>query len=286
MNDQQDIPGSGLDELREALDSGALLPVQRLLSTLHPAEIGHLLESLPPAQRTIVWDLVAYDDGGETLVHVNDAVRSQLIAGMGDDALVAAADGMEVDDLADLLVDLPEAITQRILLSMDRQHRERLEAVLAFEEDTAGGLMNTDTITVRPDVTVSVVLRYLRRHQNGQQRRDGADAQRERQNGKSHSQHAPRAQPVDVAGKEKGAARRAQTERRRGDHDALNRRAKRARYFWRDGRKNKRIAADHRHAAGEQKDCWRNARVQRKRQVAIDRCLIELRHMRIMSEPN
>ncbi|MFK8016479.1 MAG: magnesium transporter [Gammaproteobacteria bacterium] len=155
-----------LEDLRDALDSGTLAPIRRLLHTLHPAEIGNMLESLPPTERNIVWDLVDPDDGGDTLVHVNDEVRARLIEGMADEELLAATDGMEVDDLADLVADLPEAITQRILLSMDQQNRRRLESVLQYDEDSAGGLMNTDTITVRPAVTVDVVLRYLRQHKN------------------------------------------------------------------------------------------------------------------------
>ncbi|MEM6639156.1 MAG: magnesium transporter [Pseudomonadota bacterium] len=159
-------PVGSLERLRTALDEGAVVAIRRMLHNLHPAEIGNLLESLPPAERNIVWELVDPDDGGETLVHVNDEVRVRLIEAMEDDALLAAADGMEVDDLADLVADLPEAITQRILLSMDIQDRQRLESVLGYDEDSAGGLMNTDTITVRKAVTVEVVLRYLRQHKN------------------------------------------------------------------------------------------------------------------------
>jgi len=166
MSQEARAQGATLEHLRTALDSGTLAPIRRLLQTLHPAEIGNMLESLPPAERSILWDLVDPDDGGETLVHVNDEVRVQLIEGMADEQLLAATDGMEVDDLADLVADLPEAITKRILLSMDQQHRRRLESVLQYDEDSAGGLMNTDTITVRPAVTVDVVLRYLRQYKD------------------------------------------------------------------------------------------------------------------------
>ncbi len=81
---------------------------------------------------------------------------------MDTEELVAAAEGLEVDDLADLLRELPETVNQQVLRSMDSQDRERLHAVLGFDEDTAGGLMNTDTVSVRPDVTLETVLRYLR----------------------------------------------------------------------------------------------------------------------------
>ncbi len=148
--------------LSDALDSGRLGPVRRLVNTLAPAEIGNLLESLPPDRRMVVWGLVDPEDDGEVLVHVGDEVRESLIADMDPDELVAAVEDLDIDDLADLVEDLPEAVTGQILRSMDRENRERLEQVLSYEEDTAGRLMNPDVVTVRADTTVDVVLRYLR----------------------------------------------------------------------------------------------------------------------------
>ncbi len=135
---------------------------QRMINSLHPAEIASLIESLPPAKREIVWEFVDPELEGDVLIELNEEVRSELISGMDAEELIAATEGMEVDDLADLIGDLPETLNERVLRSMDAQDRERLSAVLGFEEDSAGGLMNLDAVTVRPDVTVEVVLRYLR----------------------------------------------------------------------------------------------------------------------------
>ena len=148
--------------LSQALESGRLGPVRRLVNTLTPAEIGDLLESLPLEQRLIVWGLVDAEDDGEVLVHVGDEVRESLIRDMDPEELVAAADTLDIDDLADLVEDLPGHLVDEVLKSMDRENRERLEQVLSYEEDTAGRLMNPDLVTVRADVTVDVVLRYLR----------------------------------------------------------------------------------------------------------------------------
>lgn len=148
--------------LSDALDSGRLGPVRRLVNTLSPAEIGNLLESLPPAKRTIVWGLVDAEDDGEVLVHVGDEVRESLLAEMDPDEIIAAASELEIDDLADLVEDLPDTVIDEVLKSMDRENRERLEQVLSYPEDTAGRLMNPDVVTVRTDTTVDVVLRYLR----------------------------------------------------------------------------------------------------------------------------
>lgn len=148
--------------LSDALDSGRLGPVRRLVNTLSPAEIGNLLESLPPAKRTIVWGLVDAEDDGEVLVHVGDEVRESLLAEMDPDEIVAAVEDLDIDDLADLVEDLPDTVIDEVLKSMDRENRERLEQALSYPEDTAGRLMNPEVVTVRADTTVDVVLRYLR----------------------------------------------------------------------------------------------------------------------------
>jgi len=148
--------------LSDALDSGRLGPVKRLVNTLSPAEIGNLLESLPPGKRVVVWGLVDPEDDGEVLVHVGDEVRESLLADMDPDEIVAAVEDLDIDDLADLVEDLPDTVIDEVLKSMDRDNRERLEQVLSYPEDTAGRLMNPDVVTVRADTTVDVVLRYLR----------------------------------------------------------------------------------------------------------------------------
>lgn len=148
--------------LSDALDSGRLGPVKRLVNTLSAAEIGNLLESLPPGERTVVWGLVDPEDDGEVLLHVGDEVREGLIADMDPDEIVAAVEDLDIDDLADLVEDLPDTVIDEVLKSMDRENRERLEQVLSYPEDSAGRLMNPDVVTVRTDTTVDVVLRYLR----------------------------------------------------------------------------------------------------------------------------
>ncbi len=151
-----------LATLRGALSAGALRGAERMINALHPAEIARLLESLPPTQRELAWELVEHELDGDVLVELSEEVRAELIREMDPQELVEAAEGLDLDDLADLLGELPEALTRQVLRSMDQQDRVRLTAVLSYAEDSAGGLMNTDTVTVRPDVTVEVVLRYLR----------------------------------------------------------------------------------------------------------------------------
>jgi magnesium transporter len=132
-----------------------------LIGSLHPSEVARLIESLPQTERSLIWEMVDPENGGDILVELADEVRDGLIESMQTDEVVAALDGMELDDLADLVADLPEALTREVLRSLDQQERERLQAVLSYDEESAGGLMNVDIITVRPDVTLEVVLRYL-----------------------------------------------------------------------------------------------------------------------------
>ena len=159
---EQFAQSTRLQLLREALDKGAMRQILRLLNVLNPAEIADLLESLPPTQRAIVWELVDMEDEGGVLVEVNDEVRNSLISRMDSAEVVAAAASLDIDDLADLVAELPEAINREVLRSLDLRARLSLQTVLKYEEDSAGGLMNPDTLTVRSDVTAGVVLRYLR----------------------------------------------------------------------------------------------------------------------------
>jgi magnesium transporter len=129
---------------------------------LHPAETARLLESLPLQERAVLWEMVSPDDEGDVLVELSDEVRDGLIEDMQTEELIAATAGMDFDDLADLLADLPEAVTRQVLQSLDKADHDRLQQVLAYDEDCAGGLMNVDIVTVRPDVTLEVVMRYLR----------------------------------------------------------------------------------------------------------------------------
>lgn len=151
-----------LAALRGALREGSWRGAARMVAAMHPAEIANLIESLPPAQREVVWNFVEPEVEGDVLVELSDEVRQAFIEGMDADELLAAADDMELDDLADLVGDLPEAVGAQLVKSMDTQDRERMNTLLLYEPDTAGGLMNTDTVSVRADVTVEVVLRYLR----------------------------------------------------------------------------------------------------------------------------
>ncbi len=148
--------------LNTALQTGTMQHAKGMLNELAPAEIAHLLESIPPAERNFLWDLVDAEKEGEILIDLNDEIRHGLIRDMSLQELVEATEGMDVDDLADFIQSLPDKITTQVLTSLDTQHRERLEAVLSYPEDSAGGIMDTDTVTVRAEVTLDVVLRYLR----------------------------------------------------------------------------------------------------------------------------
>ena len=152
-----------LDQIDSALKSGTATRVQTLLATLNAAETGRVLESLPPDKRCFLWQLVDAEQRGSVLSHVKEGVRASLIEATEDDTLLEVAAGMSVHNLANVFNALPEMVTREVLASMDSQDRQRLESILSYPHDSAGGLMNTDAITVRPNVTIDVVSRYLRR---------------------------------------------------------------------------------------------------------------------------
>ena len=151
-----------LQRLSDVLESGTVQQALRILNALHPAEIADLLESLPPRQRALVWELVDGEIGGQVLLEVGEEVRNSLISDMQADEILAAAEGLDVDDLADFLQSLPDTLLQETLQGMDKQNRARLEELLSYPEDSAGGLMDTNLVTVRADVPLDAVHRYLR----------------------------------------------------------------------------------------------------------------------------
>jgi len=160
--DRQDALNQPLNTLTQALESGRFLRMRRLLASLHPAETAHLLESLPPQERQVCWPIINPELRGDVLSYLGEDVQTDLIQQMDTADLVSATEDLAPDDVADILQNLPDHVTQEVLNVMDSQHRRRVEAVLAYNEDTAGGLMNTDVVTLRSDITLEVVLRYLR----------------------------------------------------------------------------------------------------------------------------
>ena len=151
-----------LQNLMIALEASNHDEAKHQIKELHPGEIARLLEAIQPKDRAVIWPGIEISIQGEVLKEVNEDVQSQLIGEMSVDDLVKATEKLDTDDLADIVPNLPESAVHSLLLTLDFKHRERLNKILSYPEDSAGGLMNTDFITVRPDVTIRVVIRYLR----------------------------------------------------------------------------------------------------------------------------
>ncbi len=140
-----------------------LAELQRKLDELHSADVAHILEALPLDDRLAVWQLVKVERDGDILLEVSDAVRETLIADMDDHELLAAAKEMDADELADLAPELPRDVVLELMESLDSQQRDRVRSALSYEEDQVGALMDFEMVTIREDVSLEVVLRYLRR---------------------------------------------------------------------------------------------------------------------------
>ncbi|RAO77905.1 magnesium transporter [Dyella jiangningensis] len=153
------LPQPGTDQgFRESQ-----LELQRLLDALHPADIAYVLEALPLEDRLAIWQRVKADRDGEILLEVSDAVRESLIADMDDHEILAAVEPLDADELADLVEDLPTEVLPELMASLDAQQRERVQAALSYPDDQVGALMDFEMVTIREDITLETVLRYLRR---------------------------------------------------------------------------------------------------------------------------
>ena len=154
-----------LQTVTESLESGETMQIRYLLNGALPAQdVARLLESSPPKERKLLWELVDAKNEGEVLQYLSEDIGIQFMKNMDTERLIAVSEHFESDDLADLLQHLPEKIVKEVLASMSIQDRTRVEGLLSYSEDSAGGLMNTDTITIRPNITVDIAFRYLRRH--------------------------------------------------------------------------------------------------------------------------
>jgi len=156
---------SSIPSIFKALDTGTLAGVRHMLKGLNAGEIARLLETCPPKEREVLWGLIDSDIESDVLQRLSEEVRDDILGKLDTSEVAALTEGWDVDDIADVLQSLPDRVTAEVLKLMSNMDRQRVETVLTYPEDSAGGLMSTDTITVRPDLTIEVVLRYLRRHE-------------------------------------------------------------------------------------------------------------------------
>jgi magnesium transporter len=152
-----------LSQLGNAIDSVTLNQVRHTLNNLSPPDVAHQLETAPPKYRRILWELVDPEISGEVIHELPDEIKLEFLDEMDSVEVASLTEGLDVDDIVDILQQLPDRVIPEVLQAMSAQDRQRVESVLTYDEDTAGGLMDTEVITVRPDITVDVVLRYLRR---------------------------------------------------------------------------------------------------------------------------
>ena len=159
------MPPSPIQKINELLESGRYDQFRTLIQLLKPVDAASLLENSPPKERTIIWELIGKDLQSEILQELNEEILEDLLSNVPESEILKLLEQVDSDDdLTDILQHLPDAITHQLLRSMDSTDRERVENLLAYPEDTAGGLMDTDTVSVRARVSLDVVLRYLRRH--------------------------------------------------------------------------------------------------------------------------
>ena len=153
---------NNISYIKERLSSGTYSQINRMLNSLNPSDIAHFIESSPPEDRDFVWQILNTDVEGEVLNHLSDALQEQFLENMDAAEVAEVTESLETDEIADIIQRMPEAVIEEVLSSMSIQNRLRLEEVLSYPEDSAGGMMNTDVIAVRKNHTLDVVMRYLR----------------------------------------------------------------------------------------------------------------------------
>ncbi|EEZ79613.1 magnesium transporter [Candidatus Thioglobus sp.] len=151
-----------LQRLMVSLEASLYEEATSQLAGLHSGEIARLLEAVPPKERSKLWQGIDSSTQGDVLKELSEDVQEQLLKKMDVSSIVKATEGLDTDDLADIVPNLPESALHNLLLTLDHKHRDHLKKILSYPEDSAGGLMNIDIITVRSDVNVRTVIRYLR----------------------------------------------------------------------------------------------------------------------------
>ena len=163
MNSPTQLP-SKTERLDQALRSGTLGNAAVILAEMSPGDVAYLIASSPPDFRNTLLSLLEQEQEALVFNELPDELRSAALADRAPEVLAEMVEQLDDDDSADILHELPDDVTERVLAIMDKQYCQRLQTVLSFPDNIAGGLMSTDTITIRADLTFDVVLRYLRRH--------------------------------------------------------------------------------------------------------------------------
>ena len=161
INNNEDIKKNNL--INNLNNKENLKSLYNLLNNLHPSDVADILEALPLERRLAVWEIVKSENEGDILVEVSDVVRQTLIADMDSTELLAAAEQLDTDEIADIASDLPGDVLNDLLESLDVQNRKRLQSALSYPEESVGALMDFDIATIREDITLEVVLDYLRK---------------------------------------------------------------------------------------------------------------------------
>lgn len=150
------------EQLLNAIQTEQLEKAAEIINFLVPEEIAEILEATPPDQRAILWDCIDSEKQGEVLAHANEAIRASILDTLETHEIVEIAVDLQTDDIADIVQSLPEQEQQDFIEALPEENRNAVQIALAYDENTAGGIMSSDFVAVRADISLGVVLRYLR----------------------------------------------------------------------------------------------------------------------------
>ena len=161
-NSSSELSSELISALDETDKSFSINQIKLQLDAMNPSEIAHAIESSPPNQRKLIWSLLDHDEEGEILTELHDEIQQELLLKIDSDDLIEIISNLELDDIVDILQVLPQPQVDEFLSKASSLDREKIRTVMDYPEDSAGGLMNTDIISVRPRHSLEVVMRYLR----------------------------------------------------------------------------------------------------------------------------
>ena len=156
-------PGAHHELVEAMLQNQQQARLQEKFAHLHPADIAFILESLPLDQRKTAWDAIKTLHDGQVLLEVSDAVRHTLISGMEAEELATVAGKLNTDEIADIAADIPKRTMLKILRSLNSKERNHLNAILSYQENQVGALMDFGMITIRADLNLKAIIAYIRR---------------------------------------------------------------------------------------------------------------------------
>ncbi len=151
------------ETIRVLLEEKKFNTLRDILTTMKPYDIAAIFEELQDEKTPILFRILPKELAAETFVEMDDETQEFLIHGFSDSELKEIVDELFVDDAVDLIEEMPANVVKRILRQADKDMRKQINELLKYPEDSAGSIMTTEFIVLRPDMTAEMAIKRIRR---------------------------------------------------------------------------------------------------------------------------